>query len=128
MIMLAMWNSIVATGMTRRHRCTGCGTGYVSSWLARAGARPVGIDISRRQLGTARAMQAQFGIDFPLVLANAEQVPFQDHSFGLAISEYGASLWCDPHRWIPEAARLLWPGRSAGVPAPLPIGRAVRAG
>ena len=23
----------------------GCGTGYVSSWLARAGARPVGVDI-----------------------------------------------------------------------------------
>ena len=22
---------------------------------------------------------------------------------------YGASLWCDPYRWIPEAARLLGP-------------------
>ncbi|MGH3847072.1 MAG: hypothetical protein ACRDS0_37475 [Pseudonocardiaceae bacterium] len=28
----------------------------------------------------------------------------------LAISEYGASIWCDPHTWIPEAARLLRPG------------------
>ena len=26
----------------------GCGTGYVSAWLARRGARPVGIDNSRR--------------------------------------------------------------------------------
>jgi SAM-dependent methyltransferase len=50
-------------------------------------------------------MQAEFGVDFPLVLANAERVPFRDHSFGFAISEYGASLWCDPHRWIPEADR-----------------------
>ncbi len=25
-------------------------------------------------------------------------------------SEYGASIWCDPHRWIPEAHRLLRPG------------------
>ena len=25
-------------------------------------------------------------------------------------SEYGASIWCDPYRWIPEAARLLRPG------------------
>src|SRR5215211_3026442 len=67
------------------------------------------------------AMQAQFGVDFPLVLANAERVPFQDHSFGLAISEYGASLWCDPHRWIPEAARLLWPGGRLVFLRPSPL-------
>jgi hypothetical protein len=55
------------------------------------------------------------------VLANAERVPFQDSRFGLAISEYGASLWCDPHRWIPEAARLLLPeGRLVFLrPSPL---------
>lgn len=88
----------------------GCGTAYVSAWLARAGAHPVGIDLSREQLATARAMQAEFGIGFPLVLADAERVPHRDSTFDLAISEYGASLWCDPHRWIPEAARLLVPG------------------
>ncbi|PPS75100.1 MULTISPECIES: class I SAM-dependent methyltransferase [Streptomyces] len=88
----------------------GCGTAYVSAWLARAGAHPVGIDLSEKQLATARAMQAEFGIDFPLVLGNAEKVPYEDNTFGLAISEYGASLWCDPYQWIPEAARLLVPG------------------
>jgi ubiquinone/menaquinone biosynthesis C-methylase UbiE len=103
----------------------GCGTGYVSSWLVRAGARPVGIDISQQQLATAHAMQAEFGVDFPLVLANAERVPFQDSSFGLAISEYGASLWCDPHRWIPEAARLYRLVGPAGVPAPVATVRAL---
>jgi SAM-dependent methyltransferase len=30
--------------------------------------------------------------------------------FDLALSEYGASIWCDPYLWIPEAARLLRPG------------------
>ncbi|MCL8017997.1 class I SAM-dependent methyltransferase [Streptomyces sp. AS02] len=88
----------------------GCGTAYVSAWLARAGARPVGIDLSEKQLETARAMQTEFGIDFPLVLGKAEAVPYDDNTFGLAISEYGASLWCDPYQWIPEAARLLLPG------------------
>ncbi len=88
----------------------GCGTAYVSAWLARAGAHPVGIDVSAEQLATARLMQAEFGIDFPLVLGDAETVPYDDNTFGLAISEYGASLWCDPYRWIPEAARLLVPG------------------
>ncbi|WP_449488214.1 class I SAM-dependent methyltransferase [Streptomyces purpurascens] len=43
----------------------GCGTAYVSAWLARAGAHPVGIDLSEKQLATARAMQTEFGIASP---------------------------------------------------------------
>lgn len=88
----------------------GCGTAYVSAWLARRGARPVGVDITPAQLETARRMQAEFGLEFPLLEASAEEVPLQDASFDLAISEYGASIWADPYRWIPEAARLLRPG------------------
>ena len=88
----------------------GCGTAYVSAWLARRGARPVGIDNSPRQLETARRMQHKHGIEFPLLLGYAEQVPLPDASFDLAISEYGAAIWADPYRWIPEAARLLRPG------------------
>jgi SAM-dependent methyltransferase len=87
----------------------GCGTGYVSAWLARRGARPVGIDNSEQQLTTARRLQREHGLEFPLHHGNAEETPFADESFDLAISEYGASLWCDPYRWIPEAARLLRP-------------------
>jgi SAM-dependent methyltransferase len=88
----------------------GCGTAYVSAWLARRGARPVGIDNAEAQLATARTLQEAFGLEFPLLHGNAEEVPFPDASFDLAVSEYGASIWCDPHRWIPEAARLLRPG------------------
>ena len=88
----------------------GCGTAYVSAWMARRGARVVGIDNSAKQLETARAMQRQHGLEFPLVHGNAESVPYPDASFDFAISEYGACLWCDPQRWVPEAARLLRPG------------------
>lgn len=88
----------------------GCGTAYVSAWLARRGARVVGIDNSPAQLDTARRLQREHGLDFPLLLGNAEAVPLPDASFDVAISEYGAALWADPHRWIPEAARLLRPG------------------
>jgi len=45
-----------------------------------------------------------------LIFGSAEAVPLPDASFDLAISEYGASIWCDPYRWIPEAARLLRSG------------------
>jgi SAM-dependent methyltransferase len=88
----------------------GCGTGYVSPWLARRGARPVGIDNSEQQLTTARRLQAEHGIEFPLIHGNAEEIPFADASFDLVISEYGASIWADPRRWVPEAARVLRPG------------------
>jgi SAM-dependent methyltransferase len=85
----------------------GCGTAYVSAWLARRGARPVGVDVTPAQLETARRMQAQLDLSFPLVEASAEKVPLPDESFDLAVSEYGASIWCNPERWIPEAYRLL---------------------
>ena len=88
----------------------GCGTAYVSSWLARRGARVIGIDNSEQQLATARRLQREHGLDFPLIHGNAETVPYPDASFDFAISEYGACLWADPQRWVPEAARLLRPG------------------
>jgi SAM-dependent methyltransferase len=87
----------------------GCGTAYVSAWLARKGARPIGIDVSENQLATARAMQAKHELAFPLVHASAEDVPLSAESADLVVSEYGACLWCDPDRWLKEASRLLRP-------------------
>ena len=88
----------------------GCGTAYFSARLAKRGARPVGVDPTPAQLATARRMQESTGIRFPLVEAPGELVPLPDASFDLAFSEYGASLWADPAKWLPEAARLLRPG------------------
>jgi SAM-dependent methyltransferase len=88
----------------------GCGTAYVACWMARRGARVVGIDNSERQLETARRLAAQHGIALALHHGNAETVPYPDAHFDFAISEYGAAIWCDPRRWIPEAHRLLKPG------------------
>ena len=88
----------------------GCGTAYFSAWLAKRGARPVGVDITPAQLETARRMMAETGIEFPLVEADAAETGLPDACFDLVVSEYGASIWVDPYRWIPEAARLLRPG------------------
>ena len=88
----------------------GCGTGYWCAWFARMGARPLGLDVSEAQLDTARELQREHGVEFPLVHASAEAVPLGDESFDLAFSEYGAAIWCDPSLWIPEAQRLLRPG------------------
>jgi SAM-dependent methyltransferase len=88
----------------------GCGTAFFCAALARRGARPVGVDPTPAQLETARRLQREFGLEFPLVEAAAEAVPLPDGSFDVVHSEYGASIWADPYRWIPEAWRLLRPG------------------
>jgi SAM-dependent methyltransferase len=99
----------------------GCGTAFASARLARSGARVVGVDPTPAQLNTARRMQAEFGLDFPLIQAFAEDVPLPDASFDLAHSEYGASLFADPYRWIPEAHRLLRPGGRLVFMRPTPL-------
>ena len=88
----------------------GCGTAYVSAWLAKRGARPVGVDITPAQLETARRCMRETGIEFPLVEVDGGATGLPDESADLVISEYGASIWVDPYRFVPEAARLLRPG------------------
>jgi SAM-dependent methyltransferase len=86
----------------------GCGTGYFGARLKRKGAgRVVGLDLTPAQLASARRTNEEFGLGLEFVEANAEATGLPDASFDLAISEYGASIWCDPYKWIPEAARLL---------------------
>ena len=88
----------------------GCGTAYFSAWLAKRGARPIGVDVTPAQLATARSKMAETGIEFPLVEADAAATGLPGASADLVLSEYGASIWVDPYRWVPEAARLLRPG------------------
>ena len=88
----------------------GCGTAYFSAWLAKRGARPVGLDPTPVQLETARRTQTETGIEFPLVEGVGEAIPFPDDTFDVVLSEYGASLWADPYAWVPESARVLRPG------------------
>jgi SAM-dependent methyltransferase len=89
----------------------GCGTAYFGAWLRKRGARRVvGIDVTPAQLATARRMNEEFGLGLELIEGNAEEVPLAGGQFDLALSEYGASIWCDTAKWIAEAARLLRPG------------------
>jgi len=88
----------------------GCGTAYFSAWLARRGARVVALDATREQLETARRCADDSGLRFPLIEADGAKVPLRGEAFDLVVSEYGASVWCDPDLWVAEAARLLRPG------------------
>jgi len=88
----------------------GCGAARWSIALAQRGARPVGLDLSSRQLQHARQLMQEVGVDFPLIEASAEDVPLPDASFDIVFCDWGAMTFCDPLRTVPEAARLLRPG------------------
>jgi SAM-dependent methyltransferase len=88
----------------------GCGGAQWSIGLVRAGARPVGLDNSARQLEHAKRLMAEAGVDFPVVHASAEAVPLPDQSFDIVFCDHGAMTFADPYRTVPEAARLLRPG------------------
>jgi SAM-dependent methyltransferase len=88
----------------------GCGGGQWSICLARMGARPVGMDLSIRQLEHARRLSARARVRFPIVNADAERVPFADASFDVVFCDHGAMSFADPYRTVPEVARVLRPG------------------
>lgn len=88
----------------------GCGAAQWSIGLVGAGARPVGLDLSERQLEHARTLMAEAGVDFPLIQASAEAVPLPDASFDIVFCDHGAMTFADPYRTVPEVARLLRPG------------------
>jgi SAM-dependent methyltransferase len=88
----------------------GCGAAQWSIALAKRGARPVGLDLSPRQLEHARGAMAEAGVEFPLVEASAEDVPLDDASFDVVFCDHGAFNFADPLRLVPECARLLRPG------------------
>jgi SAM-dependent methyltransferase len=88
----------------------GCGAAQWSIALAKGGARPVGLDLSARQLEHARRLMAEASVDFPLIHASAEAVPLPDASFDIVFCDHGAMTFADPYRTVPEASRLLRPG------------------
>ena len=88
----------------------GCGAAQWSIELALDGARVVGLDQSRAQLRHARRLQAERGVAFPLVAANAVQTPFAPGCFDVVFCDHGAMSFCEPTVTVPEVARLLRPG------------------
>ncbi len=94
----------------------GAGAAQFSISLARGGARCTAVDFSDVQLGYAADLMARAQAadgaapDVTLVRADVEETGLPAGSFHVAFSDYGASMYADPYRWVPEAARLLRPG------------------
>jgi SAM-dependent methyltransferase len=87
-----------------------CGTGNTALPLARAGCVVTGVDIAPNLLAQAhdRAQEAGLGIQFDE--GDAESLPYEDASFDVVVSMFGAMFAPRPDLVVREFARVLVPG------------------
>jgi len=89
----------------------GCGAGQCSRWVLRHGGRPVGLDVSMRQLQHSRRIDDELGTAVPLVCAGAADIPFRSDSFDIVFSAFGALQFiADADLLVSGIARVLRPG------------------
>jgi SAM-dependent methyltransferase len=95
----------------RRILEVGCGSAPCARYLMANGAAVVAFDLSAGMLGYARAAAQRTGLAVPLVQADVCEMPFQDESFDLAFSAFGAIPFvADSAGAMREVARVLRPG------------------
>jgi SAM-dependent methyltransferase len=97
------WASACVSG--RRVLDAGCGNGYGSLLLHKAGASAVtGVDIAQEAIDTARA-QTSAGVRF--VLGDISALPFEDDSFDAAVCFEAIEHVHDQARTLDELRRVL---------------------
>jgi phosphatidylethanolamine/phosphatidyl-N-methylethanolamine N-methyltransferase len=83
----------------------GVGTGADFPFLPE-GISAAGVDLSKAMLAKARRKLPLSGIDLTLQQANAEQLPFADESFDVAVLTLILSVAADGAACLQEAARI----------------------
>ena len=89
----------------------GCGTGRLLERLARSWpeAEMIGVDPAPGMVEVARAKH-QGDARFRFEIAAAEELPFSDATFDLALSTVSFHHWSNPLRGLREVARVIRPG------------------
>jgi SAM-dependent methyltransferase len=93
----------------------GCGEGRFTAELARAGSRPVGIEVARAAIERARARHPE--LDFRLVPIDGP-LPLEDSSFDLVWASEVIEHVGDTARWLSELRRVLAPSGRLLVTTP----------
>jgi SAM-dependent methyltransferase len=83
-----------------------CGTGNISLAAARQGAIVTGVDIAPNLLEQARARAGSEGLEIRFDEGDAEQLPYEDGSFDLVASMFGAMFAPRPERTAAELIRV----------------------
>ncbi|HEY3744151.1 MAG TPA: class I SAM-dependent methyltransferase [Bryobacteraceae bacterium] len=88
----------------------GCGSGNTATAAARRRAVVTGVDPVEKLLAAAQARAAFENLEIDWHHGSAEDLPFADAAFDVALSTYGMIFSTDPSKAVAEAARVLVPG------------------
>src|SRR5262245_49120182 len=89
----------------------GCGIGTDLVRFASGGARVTGVDLSQTAIDLARTNLSVHGATAEeLRVANAEALPYGDHTFDVVYGHGVIQYTDDPARLVRECARVLRPG------------------
>jgi ubiquinone/menaquinone biosynthesis C-methylase UbiE len=81
------------------------GTGKNLAYYPR-GCWITAVDVSSKMLNIARQRAAKLSLDVSISLADAEALPFPEHSFDTVVSSLSACTFPDPARAFREMARV----------------------
>ncbi len=87
-----------------------CGTGNSAIPMSRRGAIVTGVDIAPNLVQQARERAAAEGLSIAFDEGDAEQLPYADASFDMAITMFGAMFAPRPELVAAEFARVVRPG------------------
>jgi ubiquinone/menaquinone biosynthesis C-methylase UbiE len=95
----------------------GCGAGITSCYISeRFGCRVVGVDLSEKMLSLAKERARRKKIEkTDFKKADAQDLPFEDGTFDLVISESVVSFVKDKEKAIKEYARVVKAGGYVGI-------------
>lgn len=86
------------------------GGGHVAKQLAPYIAHLFAADLTKEMLATAQKYLKQFADNIWYVVADAENLPFLDHTFDAVTCRIAAHHFPNPQQFILEATRVLKPG------------------
>jgi ubiquinone/menaquinone biosynthesis C-methylase UbiE len=92
-----------------------CGTGAIAERATSAGAQVTGLDLSPVLIETAKERASELGLDIDYMVGDAENLPFEDASFGKVSSAVGIMFAPDHEAVARELARVVEPGGTIGL-------------
>jgi ubiquinone/menaquinone biosynthesis C-methylase UbiE len=91
-----------------------CGTGNLLLDLVAAGYSPMGADLSPEMIRITQRKLSRHAVQFPLVRARAQELPFPSHSFDTIVMTFPPEFVYDPRalaefrRLLDDRGRLVW--------------------
>ncbi|MEA2443575.1 MAG: hypothetical protein QOJ12_867 [Thermoleophilales bacterium] len=95
----------------------GAGTGNLALIAASEGASVVASDLTPEMVDRGRARTEAEGLDVEWVVADAEDLPFEDERFDCVASVFGAIFAPRPEVMIKELFRVVRPGNTVALTA-----------